>query len=270
MSREELLEPRPRVLGGGLLVRSALVAEEAVAGAGVDDDLDRLPVAPGLGLQLLDALEGDEGVLLAEEGEHGALELRRLLDRNAAPVEGHARLDLVGELARGEVGDAPAHAEARDADPVGAHEALLLEVGDAARDVGDDLRALERLHEPDRLGELVVADRASLPASPVEIRRERDVALARDPAGHVLDVLVQPERLLDHQHAGRARAALRPHAEGGHRAARRRHLDHLRLDVHRDKPSSGGMMPRYRRDPSPFNALAAAFSSPLTHAAGAA
>src|SRR5206468_6936604 len=38
MRREELLEPPPRVLGGGLLVRGALVAEEAVLRAGVDDD----------------------------------------------------------------------------------------------------------------------------------------------------------------------------------------------------------------------------------------
>src|SRR5207237_934206 len=92
----------PRVLGGGLLVRGALVAEEAVLRAGVDDDLDRLPVTPGLGLELLDAVERDVRVLLAEEGEHGALELRRLLGREAAAVEGRARLDLVGELARRE------------------------------------------------------------------------------------------------------------------------------------------------------------------------
>src|SRR2546426_9053326 len=232
MLREDPPEPRPRVLGRGLLVRGALVAEEAVVGAGVDDDLDRLAAAPGLRLQLLDALEWDERVLLAEEGEHGALELRRLLERDAAPVEGHARLDLVGELARGEVGHPPAHAEAGDPDPLGAHEGLLLEVRDGAPEVGDDLRILERLHQPDRLGELIVAGRATLAAAPVEIRRERDVALAGDPARHVLDVVVQAERLLDHEHAGRAGAVLRPRQEGGHLAARRRHLDHLRLDVH--------------------------------------
>src|SRR2546425_6470660 len=79
MRREELLEPRPRVLGGGLLVRGALVAEEAMVGAGVDDDLDGLLVTLRFGLQLLDARERDEGVLLAEEGQNGALELRRLL-----------------------------------------------------------------------------------------------------------------------------------------------------------------------------------------------
>src|SRR5205814_7276400 len=122
MLREELLQPAPRVLGGGLLIRRALVAEEAVLRAGIDDDLDRLAVAPGLGLQLLDAVERDVRVPLAEEGEHGALELRRLLGREAAAVEGRARLDLVGELARGEIGHAPAHAESRDPDPVGVHE----------------------------------------------------------------------------------------------------------------------------------------------------
>src|SRR2546425_12599798 len=185
-----------------------------------------------LRLQPLDVVERNERVLLAEEGEHRALELRGLLDRDPAPREGWARLDLVGELTRAEVGHAPAHAEARDSDPVGAHEGLLLEVGNRAAEVGDDLRVLERLHEPDRLGQLVVTDRATLPAAPVEIRRERDIALARDSARHVLDVVVQTERLLDHEHARRARAVLRPRQEGGHLATRRRHLDHLRLDVH--------------------------------------
>src|SRR5438093_9126084 len=229
MPREELLEPRPRVLGRGLLVRGALVAEEAVLRAGVDDHLDCLPVTPGLGLELLDAVERDVRVLLAEEGEHGALELRRLLGREPAAVEGCARLDLVGELAGGEIGHAPAHAEARDPDPVGAHEGLLLEVRNGAPEVGDDLRVLERLHQRDRLGELVVADRATLSAAPVEIRRERNVALARDPARHVLDVVVQSERLLDDEHAGHAGAVLWPRQEGGHRADRRRHFDHLAL-----------------------------------------
>src|SRR5437773_6159525 len=232
MRREELLEPRPRVLGRGLLVRGAFVAEEAVLRAGVDDHLDCLPVTPGLGLELLDTVERDVRVLLAEEGEHGALELRRLLGREPAAVEGCARLDLVGELARGEIGHAPAHAEARDPDPVGAHEGLLLEVGNRAAEVGDDLRILERLHERDRLGQLVVTDRATLPAAPVETRRERDIALARDSARHVPDVVVQAECLLDHEHAWRARAVLRPRQEGGYLAARRRHLDRLRLDVH--------------------------------------
>src|SRR3989441_673549 len=135
MRREELLEPRPRVLGRGLLVRGAFVAEEAVLRAGVDDHLDCLPVTPGLGLELLDAVERDVRVLLAEEGEHGALELRRLLGREPAAVEGCARLDLV----------------------------------------------------------------------------------------------VQSERLLDDEHAGHAGAVLRPRQEGGHRADRRRHFDHLAL-----------------------------------------
>src|SRR5919198_3464346 len=93
--REEPLEPGPGVLGRRLLVRRPLVAEEAVVGARVHDDLDRLGAAARLHLQLLDVLQRDEGILLAEEGEHGALELRGLLDGDAAPVEGHARLDLV-------------------------------------------------------------------------------------------------------------------------------------------------------------------------------
>src|SRR5207244_6690609 len=251
MLREELLQAGPRVLGGGLLVGRTLVAEEAVLRAGIDDHLDRLAVAPGLGLQLLDAVERDVRVPLAEEGEHGALELGRLLGRKAAAVEGRARLDLVGELAGGEIGHAPAHAEARDPDPVGAHEGLLLEVDNRAAEVADDLRVLERLHERDRLGQLVVTDRATLPAAPVEIRRERDTALDRDSPRHVLDVVVQAERLLDHEHAGRARAVLRPRQEGGHLAARRRRLDRLRLDVHAGYTSwGGGSLPQSREGPS--------------------
>src|SRR5882724_5006521 len=156
MYGEELPVAPPSVLGDGLLVRATKAAEADMLRAGVDDDLDRLPVTPGLGLELLDAVERDVRVLLAEEGEHGALELRRLLGREAAAVEGRARLDLVGELARREIGHAPAHTEARDPDPVGAHEGLLLQVGNRAAEVGDDLRVLERLHERDRLGQLVV------------------------------------------------------------------------------------------------------------------
>src|SRR5438477_634681 len=169
MLREELLQPAPRVLGGGLLIRRALVAEEAVLRAGIDDDLDRLAVAPGLGL-------------------------------------------------------------------------------------------------------LVVTDRATLPAAPVEIRRQRDIALARDPARHVLDVVVEAERLLDHEHAGRARAVLRPRQEGGHLAARRRHLDRLRLDVHAGFTSwrGGSLPPGYRRGPLPFNAVAGSGRLPLTRDARAA
>src|SRR5947209_16133276 len=43
MRREELLEPRPRVLGRGLPVPGALVAAKAVPRTGVDDHLAFLP-----------------------------------------------------------------------------------------------------------------------------------------------------------------------------------------------------------------------------------
>src|SRR6185369_6313660 len=98
MRGEELLQALPGVLRRRGLIRAALVAEEAVIGARVHHDLDLLPVLLRLGLERLDALERDERVLLAEEGEDGAAELHGLVDRNAAAVERHGRADLVGEL----------------------------------------------------------------------------------------------------------------------------------------------------------------------------
>src|SRR5438132_8722543 len=69
MRGEKLLQPLPRIGGGGRLVRRPLVAEEAMIGAGIDDHLDLLPVPLRLVLQSLDAVERDERILLAEEGE---------------------------------------------------------------------------------------------------------------------------------------------------------------------------------------------------------
>src|SRR5262245_29967131 len=91
MRRKELREALPGVLRRGALVRGALVAEEAVIGAGIDDDLALLLVARQRLAELLDGVERDVRVLFAEEGEHRAAERRRLLDRDAAAVEGGAR-----------------------------------------------------------------------------------------------------------------------------------------------------------------------------------
>src|SRR5262249_6026338 len=73
--REEALQTLPGLLGRRLLVRRALVAEEAVVRARVDDDLDGFREPLRLRLQLLDDVERDERVLLAEEREHRAAEL---------------------------------------------------------------------------------------------------------------------------------------------------------------------------------------------------
>ena len=49
----------------------------------------------------------------------------------------------------------------------------------AARMSCDDLRVVELLHQPDRLGQLVVADLVVGQAAVVDVGRERDVALGR-------------------------------------------------------------------------------------------
>src|SRR5881397_2874500 len=74
---EEPLQTFPGVVRGSFLIRGSLIAEESVVGAGVDHDLHLLAVLSRFGLQPLDAVERDEGVLLAEEREHGATELLR-------------------------------------------------------------------------------------------------------------------------------------------------------------------------------------------------
>src|SRR5579862_3646449 len=262
MLREERLQPLPGIVRRGLLVRRALVAEEAVVRARVDDDLDVLAEPLRLGLQMLHAVERDERVLLAKEREHRATQLLRLVDRDAPTVVRHARLDHVGELAGGEVADAPAHAEPRDADPVGADERLLLEPADRVADVRHDLRVFQGLHEADRCGQLAVADAPALPAAPVEVGRERDVALTRDPARHVPDVVVQAERLLDHQHRGGRRIARGARDVSRHAAD----VDGLRLDAHRLVSSSVGNARSYRRPRRAFNAR----PKPLTRRAGTA
>src|SRR5262249_31159590 len=111
MGGEEALEPLPRVARSLGLVRGALVAEEPVIRSGIHDHLGLLARPLQLGLQLLDRVEGDEGVLLAEEGEDGCPQLRRPVDRDAATVERHRCLDLLRQLAGGEVAHASAHAE---------------------------------------------------------------------------------------------------------------------------------------------------------------
>src|SRR5262252_11124959 len=108
---EEVLEPLPRVACRRRLVRGALVAEEPVIRPGIHDHLGLLAGARELGLQLLDRVERDEGILFAEEGQNRCTELRRLVDRDAAAVERHRCLDLLRELARGKVAHAAAHAE---------------------------------------------------------------------------------------------------------------------------------------------------------------
>src|SRR5438876_5726357 len=228
---EEALQALPRVARRLGLVGSALVAEEAMVRTRINDHLGLLAGAGELGLQLLDGVEWDEGVLLAEEGEDRSAELWRLVDRDAASVEGSRRLDLLRELAGGEVAHAATHAEPGDADPVGSDEGLPLEVADGAAHVRDDVLVAHALHERDRLPDLIVADRASLAGPPVEVGREGDVALGGDPPRHVLDVPVQPERLLDDEDPRRACRSRRAGDKARH-PARRGDLDHLRLHIH--------------------------------------
>src|SRR5438445_6878823 len=152
VGREKSLQPLPGVARGLGPVGVALVAEEAMRGLRVDDHLGLLAVARELGLQLLDRVERDERVVLAEEGEQWRLQLRGLLDRDASPVERRRSLDLVGQLACDEKAHPPAHAEPGDADTVAAHEGLAFEVRDRAADVGHDLVVPEALHQGDGLG----------------------------------------------------------------------------------------------------------------------
>src|SRR5213593_1959797 len=111
---EELLQALPGILRRVGAVGVALVAEEAVPGPRVHHHLGLLAMALECCLQLLDGGERDEAVLRAEERQDRRPESFGLVDRDAAPVEGSARLELVGQLARREVAHPAPHAEPRD------------------------------------------------------------------------------------------------------------------------------------------------------------
>ena len=124
--------------------------------------------------------------------QRGQAERARVHD--AAAVERDRGAELAAR--RGEEHHPSAEAEPDDADARRV-EALGLEVRDRRVDVGEDALVADAFEERHHLGEVVV--RRGTAAGAVEHRRrDADVAGGGDAAGDVLDVVVHPERLLDH------------------------------------------------------------------------
>ena len=75
---------------------------------------------------------------------------------------------------------------------------IVLSVENLAKKFGT-LEVLKSIHLTVHRGEVVVRARPS-PGPVEQLRRDRVVPRRREPARHVADVLVEPERLLDHDH----------------------------------------------------------------------
>ncbi len=175
--------------------------------AGVHDHLVSHLGALQRGLDRLDLIRRNVGVLLAEQAEHAALDLGRAVERglraagplgrrDAAAVEARRRRDV--GLAGGEVGHVAADAEAHRADLPAAHLGTLAQERGRVVRVGDRL-VYPHLHQQLDAGGhagLVVAELDAGVRAVEEVRREHDVALARDALGDVADVRVDSEDFL--------------------------------------------------------------------------
>src|SRR5262249_4176100 len=242
MLGEERGQTFPRVGRGIRTIGVSLAAEETVRRLRADVDLERLPEARGLRLERLHLIERDEGILLPEEGQYRRFQVSRTIDGYPAAVERDGCADLVGQRTGGQVADAAPHAEPRDAGPVGTDRPLLLERSDRGRDVLDDSLVGELSHQAQGLRQVVVGGYAPRTSTVEQIGRERHVPFPGEPAGHASDVVVQPERLLDHDHARQCVARRRPRELRRHRSAGRLNLDHIALDIH-PRPSRRARSP---------------------------
>src|SRR3990172_2905926 len=178
------------------------VVEEAVGGARIDLHLPGLPELLERLLEPLDVVPGDPDVRVAVDVEDRAGQvLERGLVGDLAIVGrgGPDVLAAAGEQER--VG--AAHAEAGDSDAIPPDLLHAPEVRDGAQQVLDGVLAAEGPHQLAGL----VGIRRDLAV--VEVRGEGHVPFARVPLGHVLDVVVEPPPLLDHDHRRRRPRALR-------------------------------------------------------------
>src|SRR5216683_2271634 len=188
--RQELRSARPRQLGAGLVIAAALVAAEPVPGSGID-------VHGQVGLRGPDArvvLGRDGLVRLAEMEEHGTARRLRGGVGHAAPVVADGGPDPVD--ARGsQPGQGAAQAIA-DYAHLEALARLRLHGGADVLDhvVHVDLAA-DAAAELDVL-RLVAGLEAALGAIE-DGRSQRHVALRGEAVGHLLDVAVDAEDLLD-------------------------------------------------------------------------
>ena len=203
---------------------------EAVLRVGVEDQVARLarPLqgrAHGVHVLARNAL-----VQPAVEAEHGRLELGDLLQgpgarvvahelarlgRSEAAVPGHARLDL-REARAGRPHHRAAPAETGDGDALAVEEGLLARPGERAAHVAHHLLVMGGTHQRlDALEVLRRGERVARVVAEEELRRGGDVAQLGEAAADVLDVRVDAEHLVDHDHERVAALARRTgHVQG--------------------------------------------------------
>src|SRR5262245_8121770 len=195
---EELQGARHRRLRRRRVVAAALVAVEAVVGGIVVDQ------HVGMGLaQLVHMRHRDVHVLVAEMHHGRHLWLLALGAVDAAAIVGRHRIGP--EPGRRQPGDGAAPAVAGDRDLAGA---ALLQLLDRRLDVLDRLVEPELGHVLAALGDGVgrVAELDAGLDVVEEPRRQRQIAVGRELVGHRPDVMVDPEDLLDDDHAALGRA----------------------------------------------------------------
>src|SRR5581483_2714139 len=200
----------PGVLGRLRLVAVALVAVEAVPGLGVADDLRLLAGRRRRRPQLLDAVDRDALVEVAVEAEPGGPQPGGLLDQrpeaeppfgDAPAVEGDGGAEV--SPGGGHQRHRPAHAEADDA---GLREGApgAGEVAEGGVDVGHHAFGGQLLHVGRDRREVAVAE-LGVAAAVEEVRGDGQPSLGGEVPGDVLDVVVDAERLLDHDDAALGR-----------------------------------------------------------------
>ncbi len=182
----------------------SVVVRERVVGVRVGEELDVLAEPLQLLFELADRLGVGEVVIGGVMALHRGLQLRvvglRVGPRDE-PVIRHDRLDRVRSQRREPEREPAAGAEAGDADAAAAHGVVALEVVDRAGQVLGGLLDVQRHHH---LGRLVGLPDRNLAA--VHVGPEGDEPFARVPVAHLLDLLVEPPPLLDHDDAGTAPA----------------------------------------------------------------
>src|SRR5579884_2232448 len=211
---EVVVEPGQRAGPGVLrrfrLVAVALVAVEAVAGLGVADDFGLLARRRRRRPQLLDTVDRDALVEVAVEPEPRRPQPRRLLDQRpeAEAAFGHAAaVESVGgaEVAPGG-GDERHRAAHAEADDPGLPEGDPRpgQVVEGSVDVGHHPVGGQLLHVRHDHRHVAVAE-LGVAAAVEEVGGHRQPALGGEAPGDVLDVVVDAERLLDHDDAALGR-----------------------------------------------------------------
>ena len=142
-----------------------------------------------------------EVVVLGVVALHRGLQLRvvglRRGPRDDAVVR-HRGLDRVGPQRREPEREPAAHAEADDAHAVAGHRVVAAEVVDGAGHVLGRLLDVQRHHQLTGL----VGLRMGPSLAVVQVGRERDEPFAGVPVAHLLDLVVEPPPLLDHDDPG--------------------------------------------------------------------